>query len=617
MVNCPSTIRAAWLIAICFFVGAGCSNQPTSAPTNTISQASANRAREEELHNGIRYVRLMDEYDYDKAADKALGSLNAWLSSEKEPKEYKIDPLRERLPKELQPFFPTDNLAADKFRMDDYAPLRQWLPASSAQSPIALGVRSGDFRYLHETHLLRRIADWAINQKSDEQTEAWLDEQSKTVDEKSLRKLRNVSRIFDWTIRHLQIEVAAPEPARDGSGPSASSAAGQANMPPALQGRPGPGYTHYPGHCLLLGRGDYLQRAWIFTLLARQAGCDVVLLAFDNPQSSRPEPWACGAIIGEQIYLFDTKLGLPIPLENDLGVATLAQVRENDGLLRRLDLSTEMTYPANADNLKRLVALVEFCDPAISKRMQRLEPRLTGDEQMTLAVYPTEIAAAAKKAGVSQAYPWRIAYDAILFRASIDASLRNNPQYLSQYFAYEGPFIRPQPLALGRHKHLNGELEGDPENPGALESYMNSRTANAAIEQFEESPEGRQLLSAKVVNGREITPEEKQNIIAAQKNAWALAKLHATYFMGVAQYDRGAYPLAVEWFQKRTIESAQPGPWLVGAKYNLARSLEQEKKYREAREIYLADQSPQKEGNLIRARRLKPLADAEPEAPMK
>jgi hypothetical protein len=609
--------RGAWFSALYAALVAGCSNQPAIGPEGAVSESTANKVRDDELHNGIRYVRLMEEYEYDKAAEKALSSLNSWLASTADTQQYKIDPMRERLPKELQPVFPMDGLAANKFRMDDYSTLRQWLPASSAQSPIAAGVRSGDFRYLHETHQLRRIADWAIKQSSDEQTEAWITEQAKTLDEKSSRKLRDVMRIFDWTIRHVQIEPAAPEPARAASGPTAEGAAGNANMPPALEGKPGPGYTHYPGHCLLLGRGDYVQRAWIFTLLARQAGCDVVLLAFENVQTSRPEPWACGAIIGDQIYLFDTRLGLPVPLDNDQGIATLAQVRENDALLRRLDLSTEMVYPANQDALKRLVALIEFSDASISKRMRLLESRLTGDEQMTLAVFPSEIAEAAKKAGVSQAYPWRIAYDAILFRASIDASLRNNPQFLSQYFAFEGPFIRPQPLALARYKHLNGEFEGDAENPGALAAYMNSRTANEAIMRFEESPEGRQLLAARMVNGREITPEEKQNIIAAQKNAWALAKLHASYFMGLAQYDRGAYPLAVEWFQKRTIESPQPGPWLIGAKYNLARSLEQEKKYRAAREIYLADQSPQKEGNLIRARRLKPLADAEPEAAAK
>ena len=56
------------------------------------------------------------------------------------------------------------------------------------------------------------------------------------------------------------------------------------------------------------------------------------------------------------------------------------------------------------------------------------------------------------------------------------------------------------------------------------------------------------------------------------------------------------------------------GPWTLGAKYNLARSLEALQKYREAREIYLASQGPQKEGDLIRARRLKVLAEAQPAA---
>lgn len=590
----------------------GCNNTPTAGPRPVVSSAKTISDREEELHNGLRYVRNMSEYDYDKAAEKALGSLNSWLASVQDDQPFKVDPLRDRLPKEIKPFFPAEGFSAAKFRSDDFSFLKQFLQAPPAQCPIAEGVRSSDYRYLHECSQFRRIADWAVKQPTDAQTEDWLDEKAKTFDEKSALKLRQVARLFDWTIRHMQLEPAPPEPARAASGPAQTAANERPPMPPALEGKGGPGYSVFPGHCVLTGRADFVQRAWIFCLLARQAECDVLMLAFENPETSRPEPWLTGAIIGDQIYLFDTRLGLPIPLETDQGIATLAQVRENESLLRRLDLSEEMVYPANKDNLKRLVALVEFCDASLSKRMSVLESRLTGDEQMTLAVRPSEIAQAAQKAGVSQVYPWRIAYDTILFRASMDAALRGNFPFFMRYYTSETPFIRPSTLAAARYLHLDGDLTGDGEDPGALGAYLASRVNNEVIARFEETEEGQNLLKTRMMGERELTIEDRQQMIAARKNALTISKMHASYFMGLAQFDRGAFPVAVEWFQNLTLKATPDGPWTMSAKYNLARSLEAQKKYREARDIYLANQGPQKEGDLLRARRLKALADAQP-----
>lgn len=598
--------------AACLLV-AGCGSEPAVQP-NVMSGSNtgaSTSSRDDELRAAIRYARLVNEYDYDTASEKTLDSLNTWLASIKEEADYKVDPLRDRLPKEIQPFFPPNDLEAGKFRRDDFVNLRQYLATSRVQTPIAMGVRSSDFRYLHETHLFRRIVDWAAKQPIDPQTEAWLEEHGKTLDDRSARKLREVTRLFDWTIRHLQLEEALPEPDRNASGPTAAGSS-QQTLPPALQGQPGPGYTLFPGHAVLTGRGDFVQRAWVFCLLARQAECDVVMLAFENSATNRPEPWACGALIGGEIYLFDTRLGLPVPLENDVGVATLKQVRENDALLRRLDLSAELVYPANPDSLKRLIALVEFCDASISKRMRLLESRLTGDEQMVLFVRPSEIAEAVRKAGVSQVYPWRIAYDTILYRAAIEANLRSNFAFYTQYYTYETPFLRPSTLSKARFKHFNAEFTTDGEEIGALDEYMNSRVADVDIARFEQSDEARRVLSTRVVGERELTDQDKAQYIAAQKQAMLIAKTHASYFMGLAQYDLGAYDIAVEWFQRRTLDVQPPSPWTNSARYNLARALEMLKKYREARAIYLGDASPQKHGNLIRARRLRPLADAQP-----
>jgi hypothetical protein len=619
MTSCRSLGKIPYLF-LGFIVApllAGCGGQPIVGPQPVVSTAQATASREDESHNALRYVRDMNEYDYDKATEKSLGSLNSWLASVQEEQDFKLDAMRDRLPKEIKPFFPADGIAGNKFRMDDFTFLRQFLQAPPAQPPIAEGIRSSDYRYLHECSQFRRIVNWAVKQPTDAQTEAWLDEKAKSLDERSARKLREMARLFDWTIRHMQLDPTPAEPARAASGPTTGGTNERPPMPPALEGKPGPGYAIFPGHCVVTGRADFVQRAWIFCLLARQAECDVVMLAFENPETSRPEPWLTGALIGGQIYLFDTRLGLPVPLESDQGIATLAEVRENESLLRRLDLSAEMIYPANKENLKRLVALIEFSDASISKRMSLLESRLTGAEQMILAVHPSAIADEVSKAGISQVYPWRIAYDTILFRAHMDAALRSNFAFFMQYYTFETPFIRPSHLATARYKHLDGDFTGDGEESGALGAYLGSRVSNEVIARFEETEEGRKLLETRMMGERELTKADKDQMIAAQKTALTITKVHASYFMGLAQYDRGAFPVAVEWFQNRTLGAMPDGPWTPSAKYNLARSLEALQKYREAREIYLANQGPQKEGDLLRARRLKQLADAQPAAESK
>ena len=84
----------AGLLLSGLFVLCGCGGQPVVGPGPVVGSAKETAARDEELHNGLRYVRLMNEYDYDKASEKAISSLNSWLAASDDQREYKIDPLR-------------------------------------------------------------------------------------------------------------------------------------------------------------------------------------------------------------------------------------------------------------------------------------------------------------------------------------------------------------------------------------------------------------------------------------------------------------------------------------------------------------------------------------------
>ena len=70
-----------------------------------------------------------------------------------------------------------------------------------------------------------------------------------------------------------------------------------------------------------------LQCAWVFMLLARQAGLDVVLLAVPPiaKSGSNRRPWVAALFSSDDFYLFDFTYGLPIPGPNGEGIATLRQ----------------------------------------------------------------------------------------------------------------------------------------------------------------------------------------------------------------------------------------------------------------------------------------------------
>jgi hypothetical protein len=120
---------------------------------------------------------------------------------------------------------------------------------------------------------------------------------------------------------------------------------------------------------LSYGRGTAEQRAWLFAELLRQIRIDAVLLEASpaTMESTAPSTPAHGPLVGAlvkqgeqvQVYVFDAAIGLPIPGPDEatstepfvMRPATLAQLRENDGLLRQLDVEGQ-PYPLTSAQLQ-------------------------------------------------------------------------------------------------------------------------------------------------------------------------------------------------------------------------------------------------------------------------
>jgi hypothetical protein len=141
-----------------------------------------------------------------------------------------------------------------------------------------------------------------------------------------------------------------------------------------------------PAFALRRGWGRPFERALVFLAMLEQ---------FGDPEAARPEVlgcllyvpgdkegrmrfWACGVIVGDgkDVYLFDPRLGLPLPGPKGQGVATLAQVRKQPDVLAQLNLDEKHRYDVTAEQAKKAHALLVCPLSSLSPRMRHLQEKV-------------------------------------------------------------------------------------------------------------------------------------------------------------------------------------------------------------------------------------------------
>lgn len=416
-------------------------------------------------------------------------------------------------------------------------PALQTLPSEFGRIDAVRGIATLEFNpadasFLQETVWLRNISRMARGDQAD--------------------ALSQATNLFDWVVRNVQLD-----------------ADGNAKV------------RRLPGQTLLMGHGDMLERAWLFILLARQQQLDVVMLglpAKDDPQ--KIEPWLPALLENGQLYLFDPKLGMPIPGPDGKGVATLSEVVADEALLRHLDLDDDHPYPVDAEQLKGVVALIEASPLYLSRRMSLFESQMAGDERLVVSVDASDLMRRAKESPhITDARLWTFPYEVIDWQMSMDQSqqialLRG----LMPFFEFtiptkDGPI---NPLWKARIHHFKGIFTGE-ENANLY--YQLARPADVDL--------------------------DAAALQDAQRDVLITAKRNASYWLGIVAYERGLYEAAVEHFQTRTLKATPAGPWTYGARFNLARTYEAQGNLEKAIELYEEDTSPQRHGNRLRAKWLK------------
>lgn len=138
------------------------------------------------------------------------------------------------------------------------------------------------------------------------------------------------------------------------------------------------------------GWGTARGRDLAFLALLDQLGIDgcMVTLPAGMPGQAQPRDWVPGALIGNDIFLFDTRLGLPLPGPSGQGVATLAQVRAGLDLRPILKTQDAFAYDVGPESTQHAEVQVAYGLSSLAPRMKFLQDYLAATEKITLWVDP-------------------------------------------------------------------------------------------------------------------------------------------------------------------------------------------------------------------------------------
>lgn len=145
-----------------------------------------------------------------------------------------------------------------------------------------------------------------------------------------------------------------------------------------------------PRAILRIGRGSAEERCLVFLDLLKQL--DLLGCAIGVPGDLYPKIWAAGVVVNENdkksIYLFDLRVGLPIPNKTGNGIATLTEIRNDPSILQQWQVAKELPYDIGEKDVKASVAYVTCSLESLSPRMRFLQEEINLVDRVSLAVDP-------------------------------------------------------------------------------------------------------------------------------------------------------------------------------------------------------------------------------------
>jgi tetratricopeptide (TPR) repeat protein len=617
----------AFLVVIASAALTGCSspNSVRTSSSSTNSDEKTSKPGQIDLETGLELLDRQSDVAAQRTPELVAHHLNEWLDTQDKTGTWEADPLVKRVPSSIK-----------------------WTPSLTTLDRLQFD--ANDISFLEGKRLEYGLTRWVVAQQAAGERNPLVPPTNPRLDTDGKSQLQLALTLFDWVIRNVQLEPDRidPEPEAPKVKVGSEAVAG-ANLPPSAKGLAGIGYTMTPHRCMYSGKGDAMARAWLFINLCHQQHIEVVLLTVEIEET--PRPWCTGAIIGDQLYLFDTRLGIPIPLPKRQGIATLEDVVSDPSILDGLDIDETSRYPVKAAELKTVNATICAAGEQLSRRMSMLEAAAPAKTELIVAVNPNAIASRLKGIKHLGAYAglWRVPFDSVLYQIARQQRLGppDTEEASTDVLAFNN-----DNLSSGRTDHLLGLFTEEGNNLGALKFYLAARlrASESELKGFENSAasekdvddtlrriEANPSTAVGELTGllkrifpfedKEVIPEmvkrlprEKEPLLMALREATKMgagnvhrmaliarrAKQNANMWIGLMEYDEGKLDIATEWLEKRTLGDTDSSPWLHSARYNLSRTRERQGKLDEAIETLESDvDSPQRQGNVVRARLLR------------
>lgn len=532
------------------------------------------KTKSDNLRKAMRYLKQITPINRDNYIKEVQLELNTWLkNADRSAANYRPTELLRPLPEELLQFV-------------------------GAENPTKLTFSYWDIEYLYQSRLMNRLSSWIVGFPiRDRLLQPVVAAEAKTLSQLEAIQLEEAYKLFDWTVRNVTL----------GSG--GASVESLVDDPTELSGAGDTiGCDYLPWETLLYSSGDFVERGRAFCSLAMQRGIDAFWIALpataDNGAASQDKLWCVGVLIGGKIYLFEPKLGMPILEPDEFRLATLAETRENDRILRRLDLAGQFDYAVDPGELDRLTFLLDAPPTAVSARMKMLESALLSDERMTVYKDVDSLQTRLKAVvGDSEVRLWRTPLLAQVNAARVRDMLNTMSEESMRYMTVHGIWLINNPVATGRLKHLYGEFENTVDEIGAFKNYMNSRVDELSIDRLPYDPQVQEELG--IQRSSNATAEEFQMQIMQAQMIFRRAKVDAAFLLAQLHYDRGTYDSCETFLKDRVLGESGAEPWLPAAHYLLARVHGERQQWDEAEEQLTYSPSPQEAGNRLRLRYLR------------
>jgi len=130
------------------------------------------------------------------------------------------------------------------------------------------------------------------------------------------------------------------------------------------------------------GWGSSLERSLAFLAMLQQMGVPGCVIGYQEEGANPRLLPLIGALVDKEIFLFDPRLGMPLPAPDGKGIATLRQVRASDRPFAALTMDATHSYDIAAEQVRHAEILLTVPLSALGTRMKLLDGILGGRQKL-------------------------------------------------------------------------------------------------------------------------------------------------------------------------------------------------------------------------------------------